>query len=228
MLQQRDDRYKIVLNDVIGLLETARRAAARSVNNIMTAVYWYVGRRIVEEEQGGKQRAEYGKELIARLSRDLSAKFGRGFSPDNLESMRLFYNAFPQEYISEKLSRKSQDGVVAPPPSKSETLSRKFNLAEISGVLPLSWSHYVRLVRGARSQQALDFYHREALRGGWNVRQLNRQINSQFYERTALSRNKKELLRKGQIKHYDDTITPEEEIKNPLVLEFLGLKDNAV
>ena len=89
---------------------------------------------------------------------------------------------------------------------------------------PLPWSHYVRLL-GVKDAQARVFYETEALRGGWSVRQLNRQISTVFYERTALSRNKVAMLRKGQRKRPEDQIAPEEEIKDPLVLEFLGLKN---
>lgn len=88
----------------------------------------------------------------------------------------------------------------------------------------LPWSHYVRLL-GVKKPEARAFYEAEALRGGWSVRQLDRQINSQFYERTALSRNKAAMLRKGTPPRPEDAITPEEEIKDPFVLEFLGLKD---
>jgi hypothetical protein len=99
--------YSGLIKDLSGLLESARRAAARTVNAVMTATYWEIGRRIVEFEQGGERRAEYGAELLETLAADLTKRFGRGFSPDNLESMRRFYRAFPPAKISETLSRKS-------------------------------------------------------------------------------------------------------------------------
>jgi len=221
----RHTGYKVVLTDIEELLKSAREVTAKRINSVMTAAYWLSGRRIIEYEQNGKQRAVYGKALLVRLSRDLSDRFGRGFSADNLESMRLFYLAFPTGKISETLSRKSLDSDVLPGIVKSEAVSRKFELAEISLAFPLSWSHYVRLVRGSRSREAMEFYHHEALRGGWTVRQLDRQVNSQFYERLALSKNKQKILRESGIKKTEDISIPEEEIKNPLVLEFLGLKD---
>jgi predicted nuclease of restriction endonuclease-like (RecB) superfamily len=98
-------------------------------------------------------------------------------------------------------------------------------LATLAAVLPLSWSHYVLLVRRSRSEEARAFYEAEAMRGGWSVRQLARQINSQFYERTALSRDKRAMLIKGRKALPEDAVAPEEEIKDPYVLEFLGLKD---
>ena len=122
--------------------------------------------------------------------------------------MRQFYRAFPPAMISETLSRKSQEqrggenetALAIPPKGISETVSRKstsFDFRELAQVFPLPWSDYVLLVRRARSPEALAFYHTEALRGGWSVRQLQRQMNSQFYERTALSRNKVAMLTKG-------------------------------
>jgi predicted nuclease of restriction endonuclease-like (RecB) superfamily len=106
---------------------------------------------------------------------------------------------------------------------RSETLSRK-SLAELAGRFRLSWSHYVMLLR-TRSEHARAFYETEALRGGWTVRQLRRQIDTQFFERTALSRDKTAMLRKGTIAKAEDAVSPEEELKDPYVLEFLGLKD---
>lgn len=172
-----------------------------------------MGRRIVEHEQGGRTRAGYGEELLGRLSADLTRRFKRGFSVDRLETARLFYLAYPQ--ISATASRK-----LLPP--KAATASRKSDAAL---PFPLSWSHYAILVRRARSTEARQFYEAEALRGGWTVRQLQRQIDSQFYERTALSRNKAALLRRGEVARSEDAVTPEEEVKDPFVLEFLGLKD---
>lgn len=179
--------YDVLLADVARVIEGARRAAARSVNAVMVATYWLVGRRVVEQEQGGQARAGYGEELLARLSADLTVRFGRGFSVDNLEAMRAFFLTYPPAAISETGSRKSLAA------RKSETPSRNSDLAEIAGRFLLSWSHYVLLVR-TRSEHARVFYETEALRGGWTVRQLRRQIDSQFYERTALSRNKAAML----------------------------------
>jgi predicted nuclease of restriction endonuclease-like (RecB) superfamily len=132
--------------------------------------------------------------------------------------MRLFFQTYldPGSEISETLSRKSLTA------DDSETLSRE--LGTVASRFRLSWSHYVLLIR-TRSPQAREFYETEALRGGWTVRQLRRQIDSQFYERTALSRNKAAMLRKGSMAKPEDAVTPEAEIKSPYVLEFLGLKD---
>ena len=112
------ESYVPLLEEITQLLEASRQQAARSVNAILTATYWEIGRRIVEFEQGGESRAEYGASLMERLSEDLSRRFGRGFSVDNLESMRLFYLAYPPSRISETVSRKSDHK------AKSETPSR--------------------------------------------------------------------------------------------------------
>jgi predicted nuclease of restriction endonuclease-like (RecB) superfamily len=208
-----------LLEDIIHLLKESRQQAVRSINAVLSATYWEIGRRVVEYEQGGQSRAEYGASLMQRLSKDLSLRFGRGFSVDNLENMRLFYLAYPPSRISETLTRKLDKKV------KSETRSRIFTLPELAACFSLSWSHYVLLVKRSRSEEARLFYETEALRGGWSVRQLERQINSQFYERTALSKNKAAMLRKGGKPKPEDIIAPEEAVKDPFVLEFLGLKD---
>lgn len=224
--------YAAVHADIVALLEAARRAAARSVNAVMTATYWAVGQRIVTFEQGGQERAAYGEALIERLSADLSARFGRGFSKQNLWQMRAFHLAWPAQQISQTLPAKS------PVPPILQTLSGESvvpgNLQIASGespdlptlgqAFPLPWSAYVRLL-SVKNPQARAFYETEALRGGWTISQLNRQIGSQFYERTALSINKAAMLEKGELAEPGDTITPEQAIKDPFVLEFLNLKD---
>lgn len=160
--------------------------------------------------------------LEESLSADLTARFGRGFSADNLEQMRLFYQAYPLPKISEALSRISGAGG---PPEKSETWSRNFRARELATAFPLSWSHYVHLVRRTRSAEEREFYEAEALRGGWSVRQLDRQISTQFHARVLLSRNRRAMLEKGNRPQPGDLIAPDEAVKDPYVLEFLDLKD---
>jgi predicted nuclease of restriction endonuclease-like (RecB) superfamily len=222
--------YGEVLIGVTELLESARRTAARATNAVMTATYWEIGRRIVVCEQGGKERAGYGQALLARLSNDLKARFGRGFGVDNLELFRAFYLAYPPEHLAALQEKKSESSIRIFPVSSdvkqnSESLLRNLSRGQISAIFPLPWTHYARLIRRTRSSESRAFYETEALRGGWTVKQLERQIDSQFYERTALSRNKAAMLKKGSIPKLEDVVTPEEEIKDPFVLEFLGLKD---
>jgi len=240
--------YAKLLGGVVDLLEQARRAAARSVNAVMTATYWEIGRRIVEFEQRGEAKAGYGEKLLARIAGDLTARLGRGFGVDNPQRMRLFYRAWPPEQIYATLSRKSPLGAILQRTSansqtasaesarkrqtvpdelcatKSATSSRKFDLADTARAFPLAWSHYVRLL-SVEKPEARAFYETEALRGGWSVGQLDRQIATRFYERTALSRDKAAMLTKGAKPKPGDRLSAEEEIKDPFVLEFLGLKD---
>ncbi len=216
--------YSQFFTEVAELLEQARKYSVRSVNAIMTHTYWEVGRRIVEHEQHGKKRAVYGEALIERLALDLTGKFGRGFSQSNLWQMRDFYLAWPILQTTSGESRPSKPISVDTP--KFQTLSGLSGEHQETRLqrFPLPWSHYVRLL-AVKGKEARVFYETEALRGGWSVRQLDRQIATQFYERTALSRNKAALIKRAQRSIPEDQLTAEEEIKDPMVLEFLGLKD---
>ena len=212
--------YEATLADVAELITIARQAAARSVNSIMTATYWAVGRRIVEGEQHGSARAEYGVDLIARLATDLTARLGRGFGPRNLAQMRAFFVAHPT--ILQTASAKSTGGPILQ--TASAKSRRSVDLATIAAAFPLPWSHYVKLLT-VKDERARHFYEAEALRGGWTVRQLARQIDTLFFERTAMSKRKAKMLADGQVARSGDAVTPDDEIKDPLVLEFLNLKD---
>ena len=235
--------YDQVLGNVVKLLESARRAAARSVNALITATYWEIGRQIVEFDQKGSEQAHYGTVLVTRLASDLTQRFGRGFSKSNLYQMRSFYLAYRDIFqtasgkwaggIFQTLSGKSPEGT---PSEKGQTASALFSnlqaTSEQSGTaitdlirrFPLPWSHYVLLLK-VEKPEARQFYEAEAHRNGWTVRQLERQITTLFYERTLASRNKGAMLKKGAVLKPGDAVSPEEEIKDPFVLEFLGLKD---
>ena len=206
--------YEGLVAELSRLLEEARRVSARAVNTVMTATYWEFGRRIVEFEQGGEKRAGYGEELVARLAVDLTARFGRGFGAVNLSQMKRFYLLWPTQTILQTPSEKSSGEIIQTLSEKSPALAR----------FPLPWSHYVRLM-AVKEEAARRFYETEALRGGWSVRQLDRQIATVFYERTALSRDKSAMLTKGAKPRPEDRVSVEEEVKDPLVLEFLNLKD---
>ncbi|MDB5385949.1 MAG: hypothetical protein JWM11_1595 [Planctomycetaceae bacterium] len=223
--------YSGLLGDVVSLLENARRLSARAVNAVMTATYWEIGRRIVEVEQRGSVKAEYGDELIRRLAADLTSWFGRGFGWRNLYQMRGFHLAYPN--ILQTPSAKSVHPKLDTDSGKLPTLSAKLqmpsdaaieSLGQITAFFLLPWSLYVKLL-SVDDVNARKFYESEALRGGWSVRQLGRQISTLFYERTLLSKNKSAMLRKGSEPEANDLVTPEEEIKDPLALEFLDLKD---
>ena len=224
----QDAPYEAVFGDVSKIIDAARESAARSVNAAMTTAYWLIGRRIIEFEQSGEERAEYGTALIEKLAEDLTGRFGRGFSLQNIYNMCLFYLSYQPDRIlqtpSGKLARLPGREIPQTPSGKFETPSVEVGLDDLLTAFPLPWSAYVRLL-SVRDEQARSFYETEALRGGWSVRQLDRQIGSQFYERTALSKNRAAMLTSGQRKKPEDLVLPQEEIKDPFVLEFLDLKD---
>lgn len=220
---KRKTGYADLLGGLTRLLEQARHAAARSVNVVLTATYWEMGRRIVHYEQQGKRRAEYGKRLLERLASDLTERFGRGFGYSNLNLIRQFYLTYQdrgpilQSPIGES-KREILQARIGDSKSSAPRLSRHSPVRGFS----LSWTHYVRLLPLDDPYQR-DFYEEGARRGGWSVLQLDRQIDAMLYERVALSRKKGALLRKAQQK----TIQPaaDDEIKDPYVLEFLGLPE---
>ena len=163
-----DAPYRAVFGDVSKIIDAARESAARSVNAAMTAAYWLVGRRIVEFEQSGEERAEYGAALIDKLAEDLTGRFGRGFSLQNIYNMRLSYLSYPPDRILQTLS-----GISAPPPRQQilQTASGEFDppsvevgFDDLLTAFPLPWSAYVRLL-SVRNESARDFYETEALRG---------------------------------------------------------------
>jgi predicted nuclease of restriction endonuclease-like (RecB) superfamily len=213
------ENYDNIRAGIVELLKAARSAAARNVNSIITATYWEIGRRIVTLEQGGEHRAEYGEQLIEQLAGDLTRQFGRGFGRANLRQMRAFYRAWPDPQIRQTLS-----GEFASPNDFNAIGVVSSTTSILAARFALPWSAYVRLL-SVKRPEARSFYETEALRLGWSVRQLDRQIGSQFYERIALSKNKAAMLEKAKTADPGDLMTPEEAIKDPFVLEFLDLKD---
>ena len=191
------------------LIDESRRQVAKAVNTAMVYTYYGVGQYIVEFEQGGKVRAAYGKEVLKRLSARLTEKYGKGWSEDNLENCR---NLFLNYSITEPVVRKSDQEI------NSEPVARNIH------TFLLPWTHYLILMR-EKNPQARRFYEIEAYNQQWSKRQLQRQIASSLYERLALSRDKDEVMRlanEGQVVE-----KPSDIIKNPLVLEFLGLKSES-
>jgi len=146
--------------------------------------------------------------------------------PTTLVQERLISSAIPQTLSAELTSHISNPQTLSAelPAAGSPAPSAPFNLARLARAFPLPWSHYVLLINRSRSPEALAFYHAESLRGGWSVRQLARQMDSQFYERTALSRNKATLLAKGARPQPGDAVSADDEIRHPLVLELLNLR----
>lgn len=180
-------------NKIACLLEEARRKVASAVNIAMVYTYFEIGRIIVEDEQNGNSRAEYGKEVLKNLSEKLTREFGKGFSVENLDRMRFFYKTY----------------------ANSSTVLTNFTL---------SWSHYLFLMR-IDNKAERDFYEKEAENSNWSLRELKRQFDSSLYERLALSKDKdevKKLSAQGIIIE-----KPADIVKDPYILEFLGLPEQA-
>lgn len=181
------------------LLQAAKQNIVRHVNQTMVYTYYEIGKMIVEDEQQGKQRAEYGKQVLKELSKRLNAEFGKGFSVQNLENMRKFYLVYAVDSKSQSLIRISEKGNIA-----------------------LSWTHFLILIR-IENREERNFYEIEALNNNWSVRELQRQFNAALYERLALSKDKdgiKQLAEQGQIVE-----KPTDILKDPYILEFLDLPE---
>ncbi len=183
--------YKNIHTDIVNLLEDARHTASRSANSIMSASYWEIGRRVVEFEQSGASRAKYGVLLVERLATDLTSRFGRGFTKSNIWNMRAFYLSWPREQILQTLSGESRKRKI--PRKSAAKQATTIDLIALTNCFPLPWSAYVRLLT-VKDASARAFYETKAMRGGWSARQLDRQISSLFYERTALSNKKIAML----------------------------------
>ena len=221
----KPDGLAPLVTEVRNLIQSARRGVASVVDTFQVMTNFEIGRRIVEHEQKGEKRAGYGKELLKGLSTRLTEEFGRGYSEDNLALMRRFFRVFTDRLqISETLSRKLGN------PGKQQTPSGELIPARISETLSrkspftLSWSHYVELL-GIKDPDERSFYEIEAANENWSLSELKRQKASALYQRLALSRDKagvKRLAEKGQI-----ITKPEDVLKNPLVLEFLGLDEQS-
>ena len=182
--------YNILIKDIGSILEQGRKQAYSVINTILLDTYWKIGKMIIEFEQKGKEKAEYGSELLEWLSKDLKQRYGKGFSKSNVYLMRLFYLRY----------------------QKFQTVSGK-----------LSWSHYVEL-SGIEDDLERSFYEKQCDRESWSIRELRRQKDTALFHRIALSKDKKEVKKlstKGLIVQKPDDI-----IKDPYVLEFVGLKEN--
>lgn len=200
------NRQHLLFDKITQLLSKARSEVVRSINNTMANTYFEIGRLIVEEELYGKDRAEYGKSVLIILSDSLTKEIGKGFSVTNIQQMRNFYLCYQKQ---QTLSANSSS-------EKQQAPSAKFKL---------SWSHYLKLMR-IDDENERNFYEIESIKNNWSIRELQRQYDSALYTRLTLSRDKKkvkELSEKGLILE-----TPKDVIKDPYVLEFIGLPENSV
>jgi len=181
------------------VLLTARTHVRQTVNDAMVQTYWQIGRLIIEDEQGGETRAEYGKRVLTELAKRLSAEFGKGFSVTNLKLFRQFYLAFPISHT----------------------------LCDQSALARLSWSHYRNLLR-VGDIKARDWYAKEAAEQGWSVRALDRQISTLFYERLLGSPHKEGVRNEAlDLMAEQAPADPRDFIRDPYVLEFLGVQPDA-
>ncbi len=233
-MKRKKIKKRMVKSDLFSrvreILESARTNVARSVNTTQVIANWLVGREIVEEEQEGEKRAEYGRKLLQALSVKLTKTYGIGYSVDSLEYFRRFYQEYPR-LISEALPRilNEKPISVAVPRKLNGLQLATWNAVRTQSWEPgkittdLSWTHYRALLR-VDNLQARAFYEIEAIQNNWGARELERQVNSHLYERLALSKDKRGVMKlstKGQIIQ-----KPTDVFKEPVVIEFLGLPES--
>lgn len=227
-----NSNYNQLFGKVAELIEFARKKVATTVNLTMVHSYFEIGCMIVEDEQQGKERAEYGKSVLKELSVRLTEKFGKGFSVESLDRMRFFYKTYSSRISSTPLTKlensDNHSNTIHQKPSSELQGTR--NLLNTIGLNPssktrdftLSWSHYLILMR-IENPAERSFYEIEALSQNWSEAQLKRQYHSSLYERLALSRNKEEVSKLASEGH--TVVKPEDILKNPLALEFLGMDE---
>jgi len=214
---------------VASILEQARSNVVRSVNANMVLAYWLIGREIVLELQGGEERAEYGKQMIEKLSVRLTNRFGKGYSTPNLWNFRQFYQVFADRFgILSLAGRELADTTKLSPTGRELTFTTKSHLLgdeSRQGFSPLlSWSHYRALMR-VENADARSFYEQEAIECGWSKDQLERQIQSSYYQRIIANRGKSGLAAIARERLPGQPVPAESVLKSPYVLEFLGLPD---
>ena len=228
---------------VAAILDQARSNVARSVNTNMVLAYWLIGREIVQELQGGEERAEYGKQVVGNLSTQLTKKYGKGFSAVNLWLFRQFHQSFPNRVEILYPTGRESDGNPILYPSGRESAANKILPGKLGELVPaekrhppgdefqhrfspqLSWSHYRALMR-VQDTEARDFYEREAAECGWTKSQLERQIQSSYFQRIVANRGKSGLIASDRERLPGEPSPAEAILKTPYVLEFLGLPDS--
>ena len=211
------------ISDIKAIVYTAKQKAYQAADLYQVVSNWLVGRRIVEQEQHGKERAQYGKHIVELASEALTAEFGKGYSVVNIKSFRKFYLTFNNLLIGQTVSAQSENGLTI----KGQSVSAELELAKI---LPsnLSWSHYERLMR-IKNEDERDWYMREAAGESWSVRTLNRNIGSQYYHRLLQTPESKrgEVIDEMQRLTADYQKDRHKFLRNPVVAEFLGFSQDA-
>ncbi len=211
------------ISDIKAIVYTAKQKAYQAADIYQVVSNWLVGRRIVEQEQHGKERAQYGKHIVELASEALTAEFGKGYSVVNIKSFRKFYLTFNNLLIGQTVSAQSENGLTI----KGQSVSAELELAKM---LPsnLSWSHYERLMR-IKNEDERDWYMREAAGESWSVRTLNRNIGSQYYHRLLQTPESKrgEVIDEMQRLTADYQKDRHKFLRNPVVAEFLGFSQDA-
>ena len=221
-----NDEDNMLVNDLRSIVSKARSKAFAAVNYSLVERNWRIGQRIVEQEQNGASRAEYGKHVIEIASAALTEEFGKGFSETNIMNFKKFYLKFKEltipQTLSEEFKKQKQQTLSAESsllPQKGQTQSTQSELR----LLP--WSHYERLIR-VEDKKAREWYAKEAFNEGWSYRTLNRNINTLYYERLLMSKKKQPVVNEMQDKTKAYQQDKLEYIKSPVVLEFLGLPED--
>lgn len=221
-----NDEDNMLVNDLRSIVSKARSKAFAAVNYSLVERNWRIGLRIVEQEQNGASRAEYGKHVIEIASAALTEEFGKGFSETNIMNFKKFYLKFKEltipQTVSEEFKKQKHQTLsdeFSLPPQKGQTQSAQFELR----LLP--WSHYERLIR-VEDKKAREWYAKEAFKQGWSFRTLNRNINTLYYERLLMSKKKQPVVNEMQDKTKAYQQDKLEYIKSPVVLEFLGLPED--
>ena len=221
-----NDEDNMLVNDLRSIVSKARSKAFAAVNYSLVERNWRIGQRIVEQEQNGASRAEYGKHVIEVASAALTEEFGKGFSKTNIMNFKKFYLKFKELTIPQTVSEEFKK-------QKHQTLSDESSLLPPKGQTPpaqfelrfLPWSHYERLIR-VEDKKAREWYAKEAFEQGWSFRTLNRNINTLYYERLLMSKKKRPVVDEMQDKTKAYQQDKLEYIKSPVVLEFLGLPED--
>ena len=222
--------------DIKQLIEQAKSFVVQNINTTLVFTNYHIGKMIVEDEQQGSERAKYAEKILLNLSRKLTKEFGKGYTKRNLELMRKFYLTYSKAKLLISQSPKTKSAIsqfnIAQSPiqqsviaNSKQMMTAQSLIAQFGELFKLGWTHYILLMR-IENEEERNFYEIETANNNWSVREFQRQFNSSFYERIALSGDKKkvkELSSKGQI-----ITQPIDILKEPYVLEFLGLREESV
>ena len=221
-----NDEDNMLVNDLHSIVSKARSKAFAAVNYSLVERNWRIGQRIVEQEQNGASRAEYGKHVIEVASAALTEEFGKGFSYTNIANYKRFYLTFNNLQILQTVSEEFNNPIQQTLPAKSSAPHKEDKAESAQSELRLlPWSHYERLIR-VEDKKAREWYAKEAFEQGWSFRTLNRNINTLYYERLLMSTKKQPVVDEMQDKTKAYQQDKLEYIKTPVVLEFLGLPED--